>query len=104
MSSLRREMARGWPAQWDNTVCEFGLFVQKLGLHDECPLFPIAVIQVARIKRFSTAAFGQKRTQQALVRLSKTKPIRPNKAVKRDERYVSQLFMDTNDVVIRIVN
>ena len=30
----------------------------------ECPLYSIAVIQVARIKRFSTSAFGQKQTSE----------------------------------------
>ena len=33
----------------------------------ECPLSPIPDIQVARIKRFSTAAFGQNRTFPAAI-------------------------------------
>jgi len=38
-------MASGWPAYLDNAVCEFGLFVQKLGVHGECLLFPKADVQ-----------------------------------------------------------
>jgi len=41
-------MTRGWPAYWDISAYEIGLFMEKLAVRGECLLFPKAVIQAAR--------------------------------------------------------
>ena len=55
-------MARGWPAYGLIACGKYGLFVQKLAVHDERLLFPKAVIRTGRTELISMSAFGQKRT------------------------------------------
>ena len=43
-------MARGWPGHGDISACEIWLFVEKLLVRGECPLFPKALV-IGRVFR-----------------------------------------------------